>query len=118
MTTADIEPVTIAIPGAGLEDLRERLRRTRCPRQLPEAGSERGVPGDYLKQLAGYWVEGFDWREQELRLHAIHQFTTTIGGQPMHFLHVRSPEPDALPLILTHGWPSSPVEFLQVVDRT
>jgi pimeloyl-ACP methyl ester carboxylesterase len=111
----DIKPFTIAIPEADLEDLRERLRRARWPQQPPEAGWERGVPLDYLKQLAGYWLEGFDWREQERRLNAIAQFTTTIDGQPIHFMHVRSPEPDALPLILTHGWPSSPVEFLQVV---
>jgi pimeloyl-ACP methyl ester carboxylesterase len=70
---------------------------------------------DYLKQLAGYWLQGFDWREQERQLNAIPQFTTMIDGQPIHFMHVRSPEPDALPLILTHGWPSSPVEFLHVI---
>jgi pimeloyl-ACP methyl ester carboxylesterase len=111
----NIEPFTIAIPEADQEDLGERLRRTRWPQQLPEAGWERGVPVDYLKQLAGYWLEQFDWREQERQLNAIPQFTTTIDGQSIHFLHVRSPEPDALPLILTHGWPSSPVEFLQVI---
>jgi hypothetical protein len=79
--TAEIHPFTIAIPGADLEDLRERLRRTRWPQQLPDAGWERGVPIDYLKQLAGYWLEAFDWREQEQQLNAIPQFTTTIDGQ-------------------------------------
>jgi pimeloyl-ACP methyl ester carboxylesterase len=111
----DIEPFTIAIPDADLEDLHERLQRTRWPQSLPGVGWERGVPVDYLRQLAAYWRDGFDWREQERRLNAIPQFTTTITGQQVHFLHVRSPEPDALPLILTHGWPSSPVEFLQVI---
>jgi pimeloyl-ACP methyl ester carboxylesterase len=108
-------PFKIEIPDADLEDLRERLRRTRWPQPLAGAGWERGVPSDYLKQLAGYWLEQFDWREQERRLNAIPQFRTTIEAQPIHFLHVRSPEPGALPLILTHGWPSSPVEFLGVI---
>jgi pimeloyl-ACP methyl ester carboxylesterase len=112
----DIEPFTIAIPDADVEDLRERLRRTRWPQSPPGVGWERGVPVDYLKQLAGYWRDGFDWAEQERQLNAIPQFETRIEGQRIHFLHVRSPEPDALPLILTHGWPSSPVEFLQVIS--
>lgn len=73
------------------------------------------MPVEYVKQLCGYWLEEFDWREQERQLNAIPQYSTTIDGQPIHFLHARSPEPDALPLILTHGWPSSPVEFLQVI---
>src|SRR5439155_21717617 len=64
---------------------------------------------------AGYWRTGYDWREQEAKLNAYPQFTTEIDGQTIHFLHVRSPEPNALPLILTHGWPSSPVEFLEVI---
>ena len=114
-TDTDIRPFTIAIPDSELDDLRERLRRTRWPRSLPGVAWERGVPVDYLQQLAAYWRDGFDWREQERRLNAIPQYTTTIDGQTIHFVHVRSPEPDALALILTHGWPSSPVEFLQVI---
>src|SRR5215208_300105 len=113
--STNIDPFTVAIPDAALEDLRERVRRTRWPQPSPGAGWERGVPADYLKQLADYWLDQYDWREQERRLNAIPQFATTIDGQPIHFLHVRSPEPDALPLILTHGWPSSPVEFLEVI---
>src|SRR5919202_3369694 len=112
---AAVDPFTIAIPDAELEDLRERLRRTRWPQSLPGVGWERGVPVDYLEQLAGYWRDGFDWREQERQLNAIPQFTITIEGQRIHFLHVRSPEPDALPLILTHGWPGSIVEFLDII---
>jgi pimeloyl-ACP methyl ester carboxylesterase len=111
----DVHPYTVAIPEADLEDLRARLRRTRWPQPLPGVGWERGVPVEYLKQLAGYWLEGFDWREQERRLNAVPQYTTTIDGQQIHFLHARSPEPHALPLILTHGWPSSPVEFLALI---
>ena len=78
-------------------------------------GWDRGVPLDYLKDLAEYWRTGYDWREHESRLNEIPQFTTAIDGQNVHFLHVRSPEPEALPLILTHGWPSSPFEFLDVI---
>jgi pimeloyl-ACP methyl ester carboxylesterase len=111
----DVHPYTVAIPDAELEDLRARLRHTRWPQPLPGVGWERGVPVDYLKRLAGYWLKEFDWREQERRLNAIPQFQTTIDGQPIHFLHIRSPEPHALPLILTHGWPSSPVEFLAMI---
>jgi pimeloyl-ACP methyl ester carboxylesterase len=111
----DIRPFTIHIPDADLDDLRARLERTRWPQALPGVGWERGVPVDYLRGLADYWANGFDWRAQERRLNAIPQFTTTIDGQQIHFLHVRSPEPDALPLVMTHGWPSSPVEFLDVI---
>jgi pimeloyl-ACP methyl ester carboxylesterase len=111
----DIRPFTITIPDADLEDLRDRLRGTRWPQPLPGVGWERGVPVDYLKRLAGYWLKDFDWREQERQLNAIPQFTTTIDRQQIHFLQVRSPEPHALPLILTHGWPSSPVEFLALI---
>ena len=110
-----IQPFTIAIPQADLDDLHERIAHTRWPNQLPGIGWSRGVPLDYLKDLAEYWRTGYDWRKHEARLNEFPQFTTQIDGQPIHFLHVRSPEPDALPLILTHGWPSSPVEFLKVI---
>jgi epoxide hydrolase len=110
-----IQPFTIAIQEADLDDLHERIARTRWPNQLPGIGWSRGVPLDYLKDLASYWRTGYDWRKHEARLNEIPQFTTQIDGQTIHFLHVRSPEPDALPLILTHGWPSSPVEFLKLI---
>ncbi|MCW2940943.1 MAG: Microsomal epoxide hydrolase [Actinomycetia bacterium] len=110
-----IHPYSIDIPQADLDDLKDRLARTRWPQERPGTGWSRGVPVDYLKELAAYWGGGFDWREQEARLNEIPQFVTEIDGQDIHFLHVRSPEPDALPLILTHGWPSSPVEFLKVI---
>jgi epoxide hydrolase len=110
-----IQPFTIAIQEADLVDLHERLARTRWPTQLPGINWSRGVPLDYLKGLASYWRTGYDWRKQEATLNEIPQYTTQIEGQTIHFLHVRSPEPDALPLILTHGWPSSPVEFLKVI---
>jgi pimeloyl-ACP methyl ester carboxylesterase len=111
-----IRPFRIDIPQADLDDLRDRLARTRWPGEPPGMGWSRGVPLGYLRQLAGYWADRFDWRKQEARLNELPQFTTTIDGQDIHFLHVRSPEPSALPLLLTHGWPSSPVEFLRVVE--
>ncbi|GAA1654908.1 epoxide hydrolase [Nonomuraea maheshkhaliensis] len=110
----EINPFRIDIPQSDLDDLRERLRRTRWAAQLP-GGWSRGVPVAYLRDLAGYWADGFDWRAQEARLNAFAQFTTTIDGQPIHFAHVRSPEPDALPLIMTHSWPNSVAEFLDVI---
>ena len=110
----EMRPFWIDIPPEDLTDLKDRLARTRWPHELPGVGWERGVPLDYLKGLAKYWREGYDWRAWEARLNGIPQFTTEIHGQDIHFFHVRSPEPDTLPLILTHGWPSSPVEFLDV----
>jgi epoxide hydrolase len=110
-----IRPFRIDIPQADLDDLRERLHRTRWPDELPGVGWSRGVPLGYLRELAAYWADGYDWRKQEAKLNEFPQFTTTIDGTGVHFLHVRSPEPDALPLILTHGWPGSVVEFLKVI---
>src|SRR5262245_18814723 len=111
----EVTPFTIEIPQADLDDLRDRLDRTRWPDELPGAGWDYGVPLGYVKDLAGYWRDGYDWRAVEARLNAIQQFTTTIDGQNIHFLHVRSPEPGALPLLLTHGWPGSVAEFLPVL---
>ncbi|HUC24179.1 MAG TPA: epoxide hydrolase [Streptosporangiaceae bacterium] len=112
---ADLRPFRIEIPEADLEDLRARLDRTRWADDLPGAGWEYGVPAAHVRKLAGYWREDFDWRRQEARLNAYPQFTTTLDGQNVHFLHVPSPEPGALPLILTHGWPGSVAEFLDVI---
>jgi epoxide hydrolase len=112
---AVIRPFRIEIPQADLDDLQERLARTRWPDELPGVGWSRGVPLDYLQELASHWQAGYDWRAWEAKLNAFPQFTTTIDGQTIHFLHVRSPEPDALPLILTHGWPGSIVEFIDVI---
>jgi epoxide hydrolase len=114
-TTTAIRPFRIDVPDAALDDLRERLGRTRWPSEIPGVGWQRGVPVAYLQGLAEYWRSGFDWRAQEARLNAFPQFTTTIDGQNIHFLHVRSPEPEAIPLIVTHGWPGSIVEFMNVI---
>jgi pimeloyl-ACP methyl ester carboxylesterase len=113
--SSDIRPFRIEIPQADLDDLHDRLARTRWPDDLPGIGWERGIPGGYLRGLAEYCRSAYDWRAAEAALNEIPQFSTTIDEQPIHFLHVRSPEPRALPLLLTHGWPSSPVEFLKVI---
>src|SRR6185369_7175667 len=102
-----IRPYRVEVPQSDLDDLHERLARTRWPDELPGVGWRRGVPLSYLQGLAEYWRSGFDWRAQEAKLNEIPQFITEIDNQPIHFLHVRSPEPDALPLIITHGYPSS-----------
>jgi len=105
----------IEIPQASLDDLQRRLAATRWPSELPGVGWERGVPLDYLKELAEYWRTSYDWRAAEAKLNGFPQFITEIDGTDVHFLHVRSPEPDAVPMILTHGWPGSVVEFLDVI---
>ena len=94
-----IQPFTIDIPQADLDDLRDRLTRSRWPEELPGVGWSRGVPLGYLKDLAEYWRTSYDWRAHEAQLNQFPQFTTEIDGQQIHFLHVRSPEPDALTLL-------------------
>jgi pimeloyl-ACP methyl ester carboxylesterase len=111
----EIRPFRIEVPQADLDDLRDRLARTRWPDELPGDDWSTGVPVAWLRELAEYWRSGYDWRAAEARLNQVPQFTTTIDGQNVHFLHVRSPEPDALPLVVTHGWPGSVVEFLGVI---
>ncbi|MEV5753117.1 epoxide hydrolase family protein [Actinoallomurus sp. NPDC052308] len=116
MTTADenIRPYRIDIPQVDLDDLHARLDRTRWPDELPGVGWAYGVPGEYLRELVRYWRNEFDWRAAEARLNAWPQFTTTIDGATIHFAHVRSPEPDAVPLVITHGWPGSIAEFTEI----
>ena len=111
----EVRPFRVEIPQSDVDDLRDRLARTRWPGEVPGSGWARGVPVDYLRKLADYWGTDYDWREQEARLNEYAQFTTTIDGQHIHFFHVRSPEPDALPLLITHGYPSSNVEFLEIL---
>src|SRR3954466_2924769 len=111
----EIRPFRIDVPQAELDDLEDRLSRTRFPDELPGVGWSRGVPLGYLEGLAEYWRRGYDWREHEAKLNELPQFATTIDGQNIHFLHVRSPESDALPLVVIHGWPGSVVEFLDII---
>ncbi|GAB3885214.1 epoxide hydrolase [Kibdelosporangium lantanae] len=110
-----MRPFRVDIPQAELDDLDRRIAATRWPSEVDGVGWARGVPVDYLRGLADYWRNGYDWRAAEARINRIPQFTTEIDGANVHFLHVRSPEPDALPVVLTHGWPGSFVEFLDLV---
>jgi pimeloyl-ACP methyl ester carboxylesterase len=113
--TAEITPFQIDIPQSALDDLHDRLTRTRWPSQIAGLGWSRGVEQSYLQELVEYWQHRYDWRAQEAELNNIPQFTTGIDGANIHFLHVRSAHADATPLILTHGWPGSIVEFLAVI---
>ena len=125
---AKIEALRIDVPQSQLDDLADRLNRVRWANELPtdqvtdgiqkgpvQPGWEYGVPLDYVQRLVEYWRDGYDWRKWEARLNEFPQFTTEIDGQNIHFLHVRSAEADATPLILTHGWPNSVVEFLDLI---
>jgi epoxide hydrolase len=113
--TTELRPHHVEIAQADLDDLQARLERVRWPDELPGVDWQLGVPLDYVRELVERWRTGFDWRAHEARLNAHPQFTTTIDGQQVHFLHVRSPEPDALPLICTHGWPMSVFEYLDLI---
>jgi epoxide hydrolase len=114
MSTA-IRPFRIEIAQADVDDLRIRLAMARWPAQLPGDGWSRGAPASHLRELAEHWRTGYDWRMHEAQLNEFPQYMTEIDGLNIHFLHVRSPEPGARPLILTHGWPSSIVEFTRLV---
>src|SRR3984893_5178690 len=115
MTTHAIDPFRIQIDQAKLDDLSRRLDNTRWPDEVPGVGWTRGVPLDYLKSLAAYLGSSYDWRAHEARLNEFPQFTTSVDGQTIHFIHARSPEPNALPLLLSHGWPGSIVEFEKII---
>lgn len=110
-----IKPFSIDIPQSTLDDLKNRLDQSRLPAALPGDGWDTGVPVGWLSELVEYWRTGYDWRAAEKQLNDFPQFTTEIDGQLIHFLHVKSPNPDALPLVLTHGWPGSVVEFLDII---
>jgi pimeloyl-ACP methyl ester carboxylesterase len=109
-----IRPFTLDVPQADVDDLRDRLDRARWPNELP-GDVDDGIKQSYVRSLYGYWRNQYDWRATEARINAHPQFTTEIDGQNVHFLHVRSPEPNALPLIVTHGWPGSILEFFDIV---
>jgi pimeloyl-ACP methyl ester carboxylesterase len=112
----DIQPFKIEVPEAVLEDLRRRLAQTRWPDQVNDENWTYGTDLSYLKELCEYWKDRYDWRAREAELNRFSQFTTKIDDLNIHFIHVRSREPDALPLIITHGWPGSVVEFLKIID--
>jgi epoxide hydrolase len=110
-----ITPFRLDVPEDDLRDLRERLARTRWPDAETVTDWSQGVPLAYVQDLCRYWAEEYDWRATEARLNAMPQYRTVIDGLGIHFLHVRSPHPDALPLIVTHGWPGSVVEYLKAI---
>ncbi|MFE6905410.1 epoxide hydrolase family protein [Streptomyces erythrochromogenes] len=114
-TLPGISPFRIDVPQSRLDDLRSRLAATRWPDELPGVGWSRGVPVAYLKGLADHWLTAYDWRKHEAELNAHPQYLTDVEGQNVHFLHVRSPEPGATPLVLLHGWPGSVADFLDVI---
>ncbi|MGO4614907.1 epoxide hydrolase family protein [Nocardia sp. 2YAB30] len=113
--SADITPFRINVPQVQLDDLHRRLEETRWPDGVTGVGWAQGIPLDYTQELVRYWRTTYDWRAQEARLNAFPQFRTEIDGHDVHFIHVRSAVPGAMPLILTHGWPGSIVEFLDVI---
>lgn len=111
-----VEPYHVSVPEPVLDDLRDRLRRTRWPDQIEGTGWDYGTDLDYLRDLCAYWADGFDWRAAERRLNAWPNYTTRIDGQQVHFIHARSERKDALPLLVLHGWPGSVVEMLHVIE--
>ena len=114
--SAEIKPYRISIGDEVLDDLKSRLRNTRWPEaELVEDWSQ-GAPLKWIKDICRYWAEEYDWRGREARLNRFAQFTTEIDGLDIHFLHVRSPHPEAMPLVITHGWPGSVVEFHKVIE--
>jgi pimeloyl-ACP methyl ester carboxylesterase len=113
--TAQIENFTLNIAQERLDDLKDRLARTRWPEKETVSDWSQGAPLAQVRALCEHWQQHYDWRNCEARLNAAGQFTTVIDGLRIHFLHVRSPNPDALPLLLTHGWPGSVIEFMKVL---
>ena len=110
-----ITPFAIRVPDEVLSDLRTRIQNTRWPDQAPGAAWTQGTDLEYLQRLLGYWANGFDWRAQERRLNAFKHFRAELGGVQIHFVHERAREGNGIPLILTHGWPSSFLELLPLV---
>lgn len=112
----EIEPFRIDVPDAVLDDLLERLTRTRWPERECVDDWSQGIPLHYTRELAAYWADGYDWRTREAALNRFDQFTTDIDGLTIHFIHQRCSRGDAFPLVITHGWPGSIVEFHKVIE--
>lgn len=111
----DVRPFRIEIPQPAIDDLRDRLRRTRWPEPETVDDWSQGTPLAYARELCRYWLEDYDWPAAQARLNQFPQFITAIDGLDIHFIHVRSPYPEATPLVMTHGWPGSVVEFHKVI---
>ncbi|MCC2105695.1 MAG: epoxide hydrolase N-terminal domain-containing protein, partial [Hyphomicrobiales bacterium] len=109
------QPFRIAIPQDTLDDLRARLSRTRFPDEAPEAPWSFGTSVGYMRDLVAYWRDGFDWRAQEEKLNAYPQFKVEMDGIDLHFIHVQGKGPNPTPLLLSHGWPGSIVEFADII---
>ncbi|MGC4771644.1 epoxide hydrolase family protein [Micromonospora sp. DT44] len=114
--TAEIRPFTVEIPQADLDDLKRRIAATRWPEKEIVDDQSQGVPLATIQAVARYWENEYDWRKVESRLNALPQFMTTIDGVDIHFIHVRSKHEDALPLIVTHGWPGSVIEQMKIIE--
>jgi Epoxide hydrolase N terminus len=110
-----VTPFRVTVPQAALDDLKWRLDRARWPERETEEGWSQGVPLDRLRRLVEYWRTGYNWRRFEAQINAFPQFRTEIDGLGLHFLHVKSKHENALPILLTHGWPGSVIEFLKVI---
>ena len=111
----DIQPFRVDVPDSVLDDLNDRLAKTRLPNWIEDIGWEQGIEETTYLRLLDRWRDGFDWREQEERLNAFEHSMADVDGQPIHFVHARSSRPDALPLVLVHGWPGSFHEFLDAI---
>lgn len=111
-----VNPFTLAVPQAQLDDLNLRIDLTRWPERECVADWSQGTPLEVLRELVGYWRGGYEWRRCEAQLNALGQFKAEIQGLDIHFLHVRSPRADAVPLLMTHGWPGSVIEFMGVIE--
>src|SRR6202047_849948 len=111
------QPFTLAVPAAAIADLRERLARTRLPDQAPGPAWAYGADVAYLRELVAYWRDTFDWRAQEARLNAFPQYKVPLHDIDLHFLHVEGQGPAPCPLLLSHGWPGSVFEFLELIPR-
>ena len=111
-----VRPFRVGFPEEALDDLRRRINATRWPESETVSDDSQGVPLAMMQQLASYWGEKYDWRTAEVALNALPQFVTEIDGLDIHFVHVRSPHEDALPLIVTHGWPGSIIEQLKIIE--
>src|SRR5262249_19528753 len=115
--TGAVRPFRVHVPDSTLQDLRDRLARTRWPDEAPDSGWRHGTDLGYLRGLCEYWRDRYDWRAHEARLNAFPQFAVPLAGIDLHFIHARGSGPDPLPLLISHGWPGSVWEFHQLIPR-
>ena len=111
----EVNPFTINVPNEVLNDLSRRLENVRWPDEIPQSDWDYGCNLDYLKELVDYWRTGFDWRTQEAKLNAFHHFKSKVDGLDIHFIHERGKGPNPMPLVITHGWPSTFYEMHKII---